>query len=67
MGLKSAEKVVICAKYYDRRFLLQPENHEWVIAIEATCVDGHSLLPYVIFAGKVRIVGWFGSNLPSDW
>ena len=66
MGLISAQKVVTRAEYYGRRSILQPGNREWVTAIEAICADGYSLPPYVIFAGKVYIAGWFKSNLPGD-
>ena len=66
MGLISAQKVVTRAEYYGRRSILQPGNREWVTAIEAIYADGYSLPPYVIFAGKVYIAGWFKSNLPGD-
>jgi hypothetical protein len=66
MGLISAQKVVTRAEYYGRRSILQPENREWVTAIETICADGYSLLPCVIFKGKVAIAGWF-KNLPKDW
>jgi hypothetical protein len=66
MGLISAQKSVTRADYYSRRPLLQPGNREWVTAIEAICVDGYSLPPYVIFKGKVALAGWFDTLL-KDW
>ena len=67
IGRVSSQKVVIRAKYYGRRSLLQPGNREWVTAIEAICVDSYSLPPCIIFKGKVVIEGWFNENLPKDW
>jgi len=37
MGLCSTTKVVTNCDYYGRAKLLQPGNHEWVIAIETVC------------------------------
>jgi hypothetical protein len=66
IGLISSQKVVTRAEYYGRRSLLQLGNREWVTTIEAICVDGYSLPLYIVFKGKVAIVGWFNENLPKD-
>jgi hypothetical protein len=57
MGLISSQKVVTRAKYYGRRSLLQLGNREWVTTIEVIYVDGYSLPLYIVFRGKVAIVG----------
>lgn len=49
IGLISAQKLVTRAEYYNRRSILQPENRDWVTAIETICSDKSSLLPCIIF------------------
>lgn len=65
IGLIPTQKVVTQAESYGRRSILQPENCEWVTAIETICADGYSLPPYIIFKGKVANAGWF-DNLLQD-
>ena len=42
MGLTSTSRVVTRAEYYGKRKLLQPDNQEWVTAIE--CISRNDAL-----------------------
>jgi hypothetical protein len=54
MGVISIAKVITGAKRSNRPVLVQPNNREWVIAIDYICADGQSLLLVIIFEGKMH-------------
>ena len=54
MGVISTAKVITGAERSNRPVSVQPGNREWVTAIDCICADGQSLLPVIIFEGKVH-------------
>jgi hypothetical protein len=53
MGVISTTKVITSAERSNRPISIQPGNREWVTAIDCISSAGWSLLPVIIFEGKV--------------
>jgi hypothetical protein len=54
MGVISTAKVITRAERSNRPVTVQPGNREWVTAIDCIYADGQSLLPVIIFEGKMH-------------
>ena len=69
MGVISTAKVITGAERSNRPVSVQPGNREWVTAIDCICVDGQSLLPVIIFEGKLHQNIWYDLEvlLPLNW
>jgi hypothetical protein len=66
MGVITTAKVITGSKRASRLVCVQPGNRAWVTVIESMCADGWTLLPMVIFKGKVHISTWYIDALPLD-
>lgn len=66
MDLISVQKVITRIEYYSWYSILQSENCEWIIVIEAIYADSYLLLLYIIFKDKNYIENWF-DNLLENW
>jgi hypothetical protein len=66
MGVAATSKVVTSSDTIDRRATIQPDNGEWVTAIECISASGWSIPPFIIFPGKVHQDIWY-QGLPADW
>jgi hypothetical protein len=68
MGVISTAKVITGTERSKRPVSVQPGNREWVTAIDCICADRQSLLPVIIFEGKVHQSTWYTEDaLPGDW
>jgi hypothetical protein len=68
MGLIATTRLVTRAEMLGKPHLIQPDQREWVTAIECVGSTGFVVPPCIIFKGKVHIKGWFEElGLPGDW
>jgi hypothetical protein len=68
MGVISTAKVITGTERSKRPVSVQPGNREWVTAIDCICADRQSLLPVIIFEGKVhQSTRYTEDALPGDW
>jgi hypothetical protein len=54
MGVVAMSKVVISSNIIGQVITVQLGNHDWVITIEGINISDWSILPFVIFTGKVH-------------
>jgi len=68
MGQISTTTVVTSADRRGKAKSMQPGNREWVTVIQGINSQGRTILPFIIFAGKVHLSSWYkDSPLPEDW
>ena len=68
MGLGLCSNSTVLAKAGKKRTYKQsPENHEWVIIIEAISAAGNKVCPVVIFKGIYLQTNWFDASLTADF
>ncbi|KAF4547211.1 Hypothetical protein D9617_52g060320 [Elsinoe fawcettii] len=67
MGVISTSKVITSSDRQGRPRTFQPGNREWVTVIEGINARGWSIPPFVILCGKVCLITWYQTGIPSDW
>ena len=66
IGVILTAKVITGAERSKRPVSVQPGNREQVTAIDYICTDRQSLLPVIIFEGKMYQLTWYDTELPRD-
>jgi hypothetical protein len=66
IGKISSQLVVTGSEKPGKQKKLQPGDREWITLVQGVSATGRSILPFLIFAGKVLISSWF-TGLPRNW